>query len=73
MLQVGDPGLGKSQILRACSNVAPRSVYVGGNTSTVSGLTVTVTKESEHDYSMEGGEFFALIKSAYDDKPQILP
>ena len=26
MLVVGDPGLGKSQMLQACSNVAPRGI-----------------------------------------------
>ena len=44
VLVVGDPGLGKSQLLHAVANVAPRSVYVCGNTSTTSGLTVTLTK-----------------------------
>ena len=44
VLVVGDPGLGKSQMLHAVANVAPRSVYVCGNTSTTSGLTVTLTK-----------------------------
>lgn len=40
MLIVGDPGLGKSQMLRAVSLLAPRSVYVGGNTTSTTGLTV---------------------------------
>ncbi|KAF5294396.1 hypothetical protein FQR65_LT10761 [Abscondita terminalis] len=55
VLMVGDPGLGKSQMLLACANVAPRGVYVCGNTSTNSGLTVTMTKESNGDYSLEAG------------------
>lgn len=42
MLIVGDPGLGKSQMLRAVSQIAPRGVYVSGNTTTVAGLTVTM-------------------------------
>ncbi|KAF2879292.1 hypothetical protein ILUMI_26884 [Ignelater luminosus] len=54
-LMVGDPGLGKSQMLQACTNVAPRGVYVCGNTSTTSGLTVTMTKESSGEYSLEAG------------------
>jgi DNA helicase MCM8 len=33
VLVVGDPGLGKSQMLQAVSAVAPRSVYVCGNTA----------------------------------------
>ena len=53
---VGDPGLGKSQLLQAVSNVAPRGVYVCGNTTTTSGLTVTLTKESgSSDYALEAG------------------
>lgn len=45
VLVVGDPGLGKSQLLRAAANVAPRSVFVCGNTSTAVGLTVAISKE----------------------------
>ena len=40
---VGDPGLGKSQLLRACANVSPRGVYVTGNTTTAAGLTVNIS------------------------------
>jgi DNA helicase MCM8 len=36
-LVVGDPGLGKSQLLRAVTKVAPRGVYVCGNTTSTSG------------------------------------
>ena len=45
VLVVGDPGIGKSQLLRAAAAVAPRSVMVCGNTATTAGLTVTVTRE----------------------------
>ncbi|XP_044264035.1 DNA helicase MCM8-like [Tribolium madens] len=55
VLMVGDPGLGKSQMLQACVNVAPRGVYVCGNTSTGSGLTVTLTREAKGEYSLEAG------------------
>ena len=51
VLVVGDPGLGKSQMLHAMANVAPRSVYVCGNTTTTSGLTVTLTKVRSHTKS----------------------
>ncbi|KAH7821450.1 DNA replication licensing factor MCM8 [Monocercomonoides exilis] len=54
MLIVGDPGMGKSQMLRAVATATPRGVYVGGNTSTSSGLTVTVVKEGG-DFALEAG------------------
>ncbi|XP_006822145.1 DNA helicase MCM8-like [Saccoglossus kowalevskii] len=56
ILVVGDPGLGKSQMLQAVSNIAPRGVYVCGNTTTTAGLTVTLTKESSSgDFALEAG------------------
>ncbi|KAI8999507.1 MCM2/3/5 family-domain-containing protein [Gaertneriomyces semiglobifer] len=47
VLVVGDPGLGKSQMLSAVCKVAPRGVYVCGNATTTSGLTVTMVKDAE--------------------------
>ncbi|XP_005096787.1 DNA helicase MCM8 [Aplysia californica] len=56
ILVVGDPGLGKSQMLQSATSVAPRGVYVCGNTTTTSGLTVTLSKESgSGDYALEAG------------------
>ncbi|OQR83613.1 DNA replication licensing factor MCM8 [Achlya hypogyna] len=55
VLLVGDPGLGKSQMLRAVSMVTPRGIYVGGNTTTTTGLTVTMVKDSSGDYALEAG------------------
>nr|CCA17112.1 DNA replication licensing factor MCM8 putative [Albugo laibachii Nc14] len=55
VLLVGDPGLGKSQLLRASANIAPRSVYVGGNTATATGLTVSMSKDSSGGYALEAG------------------
>lgn len=56
VLLVGDPGLGKSQMLIACSRIAPRGVYICGNGSTASGLTVTLIKEpGTNDYILEPG------------------
>lgn len=43
-LIVGDPGLGKTHMLQACANVAPRGIYVSGNTTTVAGLTVALNR-----------------------------
>ncbi|GAB1286939.1 DNA helicase MCM8 [Apodemus speciosus] len=56
VLIVGDPGLGKSQMLQAACSVAPRGVYVCGNTTTSSGLTVTLSKDSSTgDFALEAG------------------
>ncbi|XP_031846234.1 DNA helicase MCM8-like isoform X2 [Nomia melanderi] len=55
-LIVGDPGLGKSQMLQACSRIAARGVYVCGNSSTSSGLTITLTKENKsNNFALEPG------------------
>ena len=54
-LMVGDPGLGKSQLLKAVSSIAPRSVYVCGNTATASGLTVTIVKDGSTSSGLEAG------------------
>lgn len=42
--QVGDPGLGKSQMLQAAAAAAPRGVYVCGATLSSAGLTVSVAR-----------------------------
>ena len=56
VLVVGDPGMGKSQMLTAAASLAPRGVYVCGNTSSSSGLTVTVVKDAiTGDYALEAG------------------
>ena len=56
VLIVGDPGLGKSQMLSAACQVAPRGVYVCGNTTTTSGLTVTLSKDpNTGDTALEAG------------------
>jgi len=55
VLVVGDPGLGKSQLLRAVANCAPRVVSICGNTATTAGLTVAVTREGRNDTALEAG------------------
>lgn len=55
ILIVGDPGLGKSQMLTSCANIAPRGVFVTGNTTTSSGLTVTMSKGTGNDFCLEAG------------------
>uniref|UniRef100_H3CWV5 DNA helicase MCM8 n=1 Tax=Tetraodon nigroviridis TaxID=99883 RepID=H3CWV5_TETNG len=56
ILIVGDPGLGKSQMLQAVCNVAPRGIYVCGNNASTTGLTVTLSRDSASgDYALEAG------------------
>jgi len=56
VLVVGDPGLGKSQMLSAAVKVAPRGVYVCGSSGvSTSGLTVTLVRGSGSDYALEAG------------------
>ncbi|XP_071858421.1 DNA helicase MCM8 isoform X1 [Bombus fervidus] len=56
VLVVGDPGLGKSQMLQACERIAVKGVYVCGNSSTSSGLTITLTKENKNNkFNLEPG------------------
>jgi len=54
ILVVGDPGLGKSQMLSSCSSVAPRGVFVTATGATSSGLTVTLSREG-NEFILEGG------------------
>lgn len=45
ILIVGDPGVGKSQLLKSVSSIAPKSRYVVGVSSSQVGLTATVRKD----------------------------
>ncbi|KAG7027994.1 putative DNA helicase MCM8, partial [Cucurbita argyrosperma subsp. argyrosperma] len=56
VIVVGDPGLGKSQILQAAAAISPRGIYVCGNATTKAGLTVAVVRDSmTNDYAFEAG------------------
>ncbi|KAI8846976.1 MCM2/3/5 family-domain-containing protein [Chytridium lagenaria] len=69
VLIVGDPGLGKSQMLSATTKVAPRGVYVCGNTATTSGLTVTICKDGDTgDTALEAGALVLGDKGAMEQQ-----
>ncbi|RLE62281.1 MAG: Minichromosome maintenance protein MCM [Thermoprotei archaeon] len=56
VLLVGDPGTGKSQILRYVATIAPRAVYTTGKGSTAAGLTAAVVRERRTgEFYLEAG------------------
>lgn len=80
-LIVGDPGLGKSQLLQAAIGLAPRGVYVTGSYSTAAGLTVTLLRDPQTgDYALEAGAlvlgdqglYLLLRGEAYSHPPRCL-
>ncbi len=56
VLLIGDPGAGKSQLLKRASIVAPKSRYVSGKGTSGAGLTAAVVKdEFLSGWSLEAG------------------
>lgn len=56
ILLVGDPGVGKSQMLTSISKLAPKAVYVTGKGTSVAGLTASVRRdEFLKDWVLEAG------------------
>lgn len=56
VLFVGDPGTGKSEILKSAVEISPRGLYISGKGSTAVGLTAAVLKDSETgQMSLEAG------------------
>ncbi|MFX1433013.1 MAG: minichromosome maintenance protein MCM [Promethearchaeota archaeon] len=47
VLFVGDPGTGKSEILKSAIDISPRGLYTSGKGSTAVGLTAAVIKDSD--------------------------
>lgn len=55
VLIVGDPGIGKSQMLQSCAEVSPRGIFVCGNSTSNAGLTVAVRTEKGSGGALEAG------------------
>lgn len=54
-LIVGDPGLGKSQMLQACVDASPKGIFVCGKTSSTAGLTLSIHHEKGNNTSLGAG------------------
>ena len=56
ILLIGDPGVGKSQILKFISKLAPRAIYTTGKGSTAAGLTAAVLRDPDTgEITLEAG------------------
>src|SRR3989344_1316683 len=56
MFLVGDPGSGKSQLLRYVATLAPKARYMSGKGSTAAGITATVVRdEMLRGWALEAG------------------
>jgi replicative DNA helicase Mcm len=63
VLLIGDPGTGKSSLIRSASELVPRSVYASGKQSTSAGLTAAAVQSDfggSGEWSLEAG---ALVES----------
>lgn len=56
ILLIGDPGSGKSQLLKRMSRIAPKARYISGKGTSGAGLTASVVKdEFLRGYALEAG------------------
>ncbi|RLG06980.1 MAG: hypothetical protein DRN68_06100 [Thaumarchaeota archaeon] len=55
ILLVGDPGTGKSQLLKYAAMIAPRGLYTSGRGSTAAGLTAAVVRDKGGGMVLEAG------------------
>jgi replicative DNA helicase Mcm len=80
VLLIGDPGVGKSVMLQYATQIAPKSVYVVGKTSSGAGLTASAVKDEfgEGGWTLKAGALvlasggFAMVdefdKMSHEDR-----
>ncbi len=69
VLLVGDPGVAKSQILMAVNNIAPKSIYVAGKTSSGVGLCVSPDSMILNDNGFK--EIGKFVEERFDESKAI--
>jgi replicative DNA helicase Mcm len=56
ILLIGDPGAAKSQMLKAATRIAPKSMFVSGKSASAAGLTASVMKDDlTKGWALEAG------------------
>lgn len=55
ILLIGDPSVGKSQILKYITKIAPNGIYTSGKSTSGAGLTATAVKDELGGWSLEAG------------------
>ena len=55
ILLIGDPGIGKSQILKSVIEIVPRGIYTSGKSSSGAGLTAAAVKDENDGWTLEAG------------------